>query len=67
MSEKRQTSKIFVGGLSWETTDQRLRTYFENYGAVSEAFVSFDRVTGELHTGGKHPVNSCVLSSSCLR
>ena len=47
MSEKRQTSKIFVGGLSWETTDQRLRTYFENYGAVSEAFVSFDRTTGE--------------------
>ena len=47
MSEKtRQTSKIFVGGLSWETTDQRLRTYFENYGAVSEAFVSFDRTTG---------------------
>ena len=47
MTEKRQTSKIFVGGLSWETTDQRLRTYFENYGAVSEAFVSFDRTTGE--------------------
>ena len=47
MSEKRQTSKIFVGGLSWETTDQRLRTYFENYGAVSEAFVSFDRTTGK--------------------
>lgn len=46
MAEKRQTSKIFVGGLSWETTDQRLRTYFENYGAVSEAFVSFDRATG---------------------
>ena len=48
MSEKRQTCKVFVGGLSWETTDQRLRNYFENYGAVSEAFVSFDRVTGEL-------------------
>lgn len=47
MSDKRQTSKIFVGGLSWETTDQRLRTYFENYGAVSEAFVSFDRTTGK--------------------
>lgn len=29
-----------------QTTDQRLRTYFENYGAVSEAFVSFDRTTG---------------------
>lgn len=50
MGDKRQTSKIFVGGLSWETTDQRLRTYFENYGAVSEAFVSFDRTTGASRT-----------------
>jgi RNA recognition motif-containing protein len=32
--------------LCLQTTDQRLRTYFENYGAVSEAFVSFDRTTG---------------------
>jgi RNA recognition motif-containing protein len=38
--------KVFVGGLSWETTDQKLRQYFENYGAVHEAFVSYDRNTG---------------------
>ena len=35
-----------MGGLSWETTDAKLRTYFENYGAVQEAFVSYDRATG---------------------
>ena len=38
--------QVFVGGLSWETTDAKLRTYFENYGAVQEAFVSYDRATG---------------------
>lgn len=55
MSEKRQTCKVFVGGLSWETTDQRLRNYFENYGAVSEAFVSFDRVTGKISQPSNQP------------
>ena len=39
-------SKVFVGGLSWETSDQKLRQYFENYGEVLEAFVSYDKNTG---------------------
>eukprot|EP00889_Picochlorum_renovo_P000291 jgi/Picre1/27321/NNA_000290.t1 len=34
------------GGLSWETTDAKLRQYFENYGAVQESYVSYDRHTG---------------------
>lgn len=42
----RQDSKVFIGGLSWETNDEKLRRYFENYGAVHEAFVSYDRNTG---------------------
>ena len=42
----RQDAKIFVGGLSAETDDTRLRQYFENFGAVEEAFVSVDRHTG---------------------
>lgn len=32
---------------SWDTNDARLRTYFENYGCVKEAFVSYDRETGK--------------------
>ncbi|KAI8470068.1 MAG: hypothetical protein J3K34DRAFT_368705, partial [Monoraphidium minutum] len=39
-------NKVFVGGLSWETTDERLAAYFANFGEVTEAFVSFDRNTG---------------------
>lgn len=42
----KQEAKVFIGGLSWETTDEKLRRYFENYGAVQEAFVSYDRNTG---------------------
>ncbi|GMH42273.1 hypothetical protein BSKO_10192 [Bryopsis sp. KO-2023] len=45
MSNK-QDCKVFVGGLSWETSDQKLRMYFENYGNVTEAFVNYDRNTG---------------------
>ncbi len=41
----KQHCKVFVGGLNWETTDEKLRRYFENYGTVLEAFVSYDRVT----------------------
>ena len=42
----RQECKVFVGGLSWETTDVKLKQYFENFGSVQEAFVSYDRNTG---------------------
>lgn len=45
-SMSRQDCKVFIGGLSWETTDEKLRTYFLNYGTVHEAFVSYDRHTG---------------------
>ncbi|GAX79280.1 hypothetical protein CEUSTIGMA_g6720.t1 [Chlamydomonas eustigma] len=42
----RQVSKVFIGGLSWETTGEKLRAYFENYGVVREAFVSYNRNNG---------------------
>ena len=38
--------KLFVGGLSWDTTDSSLRTAFEQYGEVREARVVLDRDTG---------------------
>jgi RNA recognition motif-containing protein len=46
MSSNVNPAKVFIGGLSWETSDQKLRAYFENFGAVVEAFVSYDRATG---------------------
>ncbi|PJZ70864.1 RNA-binding protein [Leptospira perolatii] len=40
------SSKLFVGGLSWSTTDQTLRQVFEAHGAVQEVNVIVDRETG---------------------
>ncbi|MEI1279623.1 RNA-binding protein [Leptospira venezuelensis] len=40
------SSKLFVGGLSWSTTDLTLRQAFETHGAVQEANIVVDRETG---------------------
>lgn len=39
-------NKLFVGGLSWDTTDEGLREAFEQFGEVDEAKVITDRDTG---------------------
>jgi cold-inducible RNA-binding protein len=39
-------NKLFVGGLSWNTDDQGLRTAFEPFGQVEDAKVMTDRDTG---------------------
>jgi RNA-binding protein Musashi len=41
------TAKIFVGGLSWQTTEETLRYHFEQYGEVSSVEVMRDRNTGD--------------------
>jgi len=38
--------KLFVGGLSWDTTDEGLRQAFAAYGEITEAKVITDRGTG---------------------
>lgn len=40
-------SKIFVGGLSWQTTEESLRWHFEQYGEVTSVEVMRDRNTGD--------------------
>eukprot|EP00171_Calliarthron_tuberculosum_P009237 IDg9237t1 len=39
-------SKIFVGGLSWETDEGSLRRYFETFGEVLDCVIMRDRHTG---------------------
>lgn len=39
-------NKLFIGGISWDTSEERLREYFESYGAVEEAVIMRDRATG---------------------
>jgi RNA recognition motif-containing protein len=40
------SKKLFVGGLSWGTDDDALRTAFERFGAIDDAKVISDRETG---------------------
>jgi RNA recognition motif-containing protein len=39
--------RLFVGGLSWNTTEQDLRAAFAKFGVVSDAVVMTDRDTGK--------------------
>ena len=38
--------KLFIGGISWDTTEDRLREYFQGFGEVVEAVIMKDRTTG---------------------
>ncbi|DAZ95707.1 TPA: hypothetical protein N0F65_007113 [Lagenidium giganteum] len=40
-----KSGKIFIGGLSYETTDEKLRAYFSAYGAVTDAVVMKDPIS----------------------
>ncbi|KAK9129165.1 hypothetical protein Sjap_009652 [Stephania japonica] len=39
-------TKVFVGGLAWETQSDTMRRYFEQFGDIHEAVVITDRNTG---------------------
>ncbi|KAJ1422775.1 RNA-binding domain superfamily [Sesbania bispinosa] len=38
--------KLFIGGISWDTNEERLRDYFSTYGEVMESVIMKDRTTG---------------------
>lgn len=39
-------SKLYVGNLSFNTTDSDLRAAFEAHGAVTDVYIANDRMTG---------------------
>lgn len=39
-------SKIFVGGLSWETTDEVFKDFFSKFGEIEESIIMRDKATG---------------------
>ncbi|XP_010922506.1 probable RNA-binding protein ARP1 [Elaeis guineensis] len=39
-------TKVFVGGLAWETNKDTLKAHFDKYGEIIEAVIIFDKVTG---------------------
>ncbi|KAM7271660.1 hypothetical protein ACFE04_030874 [Oxalis oulophora] len=38
--------KLFIGGISWDTNEERLKQYFGSFGEVVEAVIMKDRTTG---------------------
>ncbi|PIN03581.1 putative RNA-binding protein SEB4 (RRM superfamily) [Handroanthus impetiginosus] len=40
-------TKIFVGGLAWETPTDVMRSYFRKFGEIREAVIIFDKNTGK--------------------
>ncbi|KAK6938145.1 RNA recognition motif domain [Dillenia turbinata] len=40
-------TKVFVGGLAWETPTEEMRRYFEQFGDILEAVIITDRTTGK--------------------
>jgi len=41
------SKKLFIGGLSWNTTNESLLDAFSKYGETTECKVVIDRVTGK--------------------
>jgi hypothetical protein len=41
------SAKVYVGNLSWNTTDDTLRTAFSDFGQVVDSIVMRDRDTGK--------------------
>ena len=40
-------TKVFVGGLAWETPTEEMRKYFEQFGDILEAVIITDKSTGK--------------------
>lgn len=40
-------TKVFVGGLAWETPSEKMRAYFEQFGEILEAVIITDKNTGK--------------------
>lgn len=40
-------AKLFIGGIGWDTTEERLRDHFSRYGEVAHTVVMRDRLTNQ--------------------
>jgi hypothetical protein len=63
-------TKVFVGGLAWETHKDALREHFERYGDILEAVIISDKLTGRSKGYGfvspPFPLPFPAPSSACL-
>lgn len=38
--------KLFIGGIAWDTTEEKLGEYFSQYGEVTQTVIMRDKTTG---------------------
>lgn len=60
------SNKLFVGGLSWDTSDDGLRHAFEPHGQVTDAKVISDRDTGRSRGFGFVTFSSAAEASAAI-
>ena len=60
-------AKVFVGGLSWDTTDESLKKAFEPFGTLVSANIISDRETGTFILNFYVQEDLEDLDSSCLK
>jgi len=60
-------SKLFVGGLSWNTTEVSLRNYFQQFGSVLSCVVIKDRQTGTPRGFGFVQLDSTFAADEAAR
>ena len=62
--------KLYVGNLSYNTTEDSLRNYFAGYGAVASAKIIFDRETGNskgfgfIEMGTEEEANAAIAGTN---
>jgi RNA recognition motif-containing protein len=57
--EQERTSKMFVGGVSQEATEQNFKEYFQRFGRVVDAILMMDKDTGQNRGFGFVIFDSC--------
>lgn len=45
--EEPYDGKIFIGGISWQTSEEGLRYYFERFGELEDVVLMKDKITGQ--------------------
>lgn len=45
--EEKNKKKLFVGNLSWKTSEEKLKEHFESVGEVTSAKIVIDQMTGK--------------------
>lgn len=59
-------TKVFVGGLAWETQSETMRRYFEQFGEILEAVVITDKNTGRSKGYGFVSINGFYFNGFLL-